>query len=204
MRFSTTSFLSLVALAATTRSASAFSNGAGGCAPGQAAVAGLHVANPGFVTGSLADGGITVTFDGEDSSAALLSSEGTDVEVSSESGFRGVLIMSVDPAVGIVPVDGVQPAGACAAIGATGVTHFDPSLKEEVEAVVDCQAPTGSQVLLGVTVVVSNNQNDGSEFYYSEYLVTCGEAATGVPTAVVDGNSTASNVTTTPPTDTST
>jgi hypothetical protein len=181
MRFSA----SIVSLALAAGTANAFSTGAGGCAPGQAAVGGGHVATPNFVTGTLESAGISVTFDGDTAAdGGVLSADGTDVEVSSADGFRGVLIMSTDPAVGIVSVDGVQPAGACAAVGAIGVTHFDPSVKESVEAVVDCQAPDGSQVLVGVTVVVSNNQNDGSEFYYSEYLMTCGEASTEVPTTI--------------------
>lgn len=198
MRFSASTVLLLAAAASTTPSAvTAFSTGAGGCSAGGPSPGGGHLANPNIMTGDLVQGGYSFSIDGEPLplTAPLQVGESYDMEVGGPD-FRGVLIMSASPNVDLVPTTAtLQPAAACAGTG-VGITHVNPEFKQVAEGSFTCTGP--GTVELGVNVVVANNFQEGSIYYYTGFTVQCtdgaGSAATEDPTSTAPPT----NATTTP------
>jgi hypothetical protein len=184
MRFSRLSVTLFVAAIALSPSATnAFSTGAGGCMAGQAAVGGGHLANPNIVTGTLAQGGFSVSVDAEafPLTESLEIGETYSITVQGPD-FRGVLIMSSSDGVSLTPTDALlQPSLACDALGFPGITHVSSEFKAEATGEFVCLAAGTHNV--GVTVVVSNNNQEGSMYYYTGFPIECGEsiAATEPP-----------------------
>jgi hypothetical protein len=161
----------------------AFSTGAGGCMAGQAAVGGAHLANPNIVTGTLVQGAFSVAVGDEPFplSAPLVIGEPYTITVQGPA-FRGVLIMSDSSDVSLTPVDNLlQNSIACDALGYPGITHVNSEFKDEVTGEIVCSG-AGTQNV-GVTVVVANNFQEGSLYYYTGFTIDCGEstAATQAP-----------------------
>ena len=93
MRFTAATLSLALAVAPTVN---AFSGGAGGCAPGQAAVGGLHLSAPNPVTGTLESAGISVTFDGDAAATANRSSSPSDALLSELGAFGATRASDVD------------------------------------------------------------------------------------------------------------
>lgn len=182
------------------KSVLAFPSGAGSCGPGNTSVQGSHLANP--KTGSLSDGGYTVSLGGAplSSGKAANFAVGKDVElkIDGNTSFKGFLVrlgetggVQTDKAFTVSGND-VQKSAACYDVG--GVTHTNGSAKNSVSTTLNLAEPAANMPV-DVTVVVSNSGGQ-SEYYYSQFLVTAGVAdapatdapvvaATGAPVAAV-------------------
>jgi hypothetical protein len=171
---------SLVAVATLCQSAAAFPNGAGGCSVGIAAVQGSHLTNP--TTGSLADGGLSISLGGvtlaAGSTTAFPVNTDTVITVSSTTkSFKGFLLrlgetggVTTDNAWSFAGLD-IQKAFACFDVG--GVTHTSNNVKTSISATL--RLPTAATAMpLDVTIVIQNV--GGSEYYYSQYLLTAVDA----------------------------
>jgi hypothetical protein len=163
-------------------SAQARSNGAGGCAGGQAAVMGNHLSvQPGrtFETGSLADGGVSLLLDGSplDATAATATDfSAATVHVLTLVGtspYRGLLVRlsapsGVDTTTALLEVsDDLQDADVCSAPVA-GITHTNADLKSMQSMSLSIR--TEGEITLDVTVVFANNGTN-SIYYYSGYTL---------------------------------
>jgi hypothetical protein len=182
MRFSTLPVSFLGAIAYGSSSIDAFSAGAGGCTAGEAAVGATHLSITPTNTGTLGDGGFSVVVDETTfpSSVSLEVGEEHTIYVRG-SQFRGVLIMSdASPDdVSLSPFDNLlQESTACDGAGYPGITHTNSDLKSEVEGVLFCL--TEGTYNIGVTVVVSNNAQEGSTYYYTGFPLVCGGGGGGV------------------------
>jgi hypothetical protein len=71
--------------------------------------------------------------------------------------------------------------------GVLGVTHDNANLKFSMSAILN--ANTAGRIALDITVVISNNANDGSSYYYSPYTLTVGGSG-GSEEPEIDTNST--------------
>jgi hypothetical protein len=187
MRFLTFPVNFLVVVAYGPSCIDAFSAGAGGCMAGEAAVGGSHLANFPSLTGSLVDSGFSVVVDETTfpSSVSLEIGEEHTIYVRG-SQFRGVLIMSdASPDdVSLTPFDDLlQESAACDTLGYPGITHTTPDFKTEVEGVLVCI--TEGTYNIGVTVVVSNNAQEGSTYYYTGFPLVCGGGGGGGTTGTV-------------------
>jgi Reeler domain len=190
MQFIFTTFLVAVTVATLYRSADAFPAGAGGCTGGEAAVGASHLVNG--KTGSLADGGLSVSLDGvpliAGSTVAFPVGTSTGITVtSSAKPFKGFLLrlgetggVSTDAAFSFNSMD-IQKASACFDVG--GITHMSKSAKTSVSATLNL--PNAAAAMpLDVTIVIVNNET-GSEYYYSQYFLTASDQvqpATPAPT----------------------
>jgi hypothetical protein len=157
----------------------AYSSGAGQCIGGMAAVGEAHRTST-AVTGSLQDGALTVTVlrDQTDApSEEITTDTNTTITIgfssSDSTGFRGALIRasSTDGAEFTLEpgVNGAN-AMACTEDGVFGVTHSSNDLKMELGAILN--VATAGTVTLDVTVVLAQNSQDGSIYYYSPITVT--------------------------------
>ncbi|KAG7339567.1 hypothetical protein IV203_025095 [Nitzschia inconspicua] len=171
MRFSTASLL----LLASTPGVTAFPTGAGGCVAGAPSVGGSHLSNPTIMTGSLVNGAYSVALDGAalPPRGPLLVGESYDIAVRGPA-FRGVLIMSASPNVDLTPsTAALQPAAACAGVG-VGITHVNSDFKDAINGTITCLGP--GPVTMGINVVVANNNQEGSIYYFSDVTVECSDA----------------------------
>jgi hypothetical protein len=184
MRF----FTSLVAVATLCKSVDAFPSGAGGCSAGNNAVQGAHLNNP--TTGSLADGGLSISLAGVTLAAGStttfpVSTDTVITVTSTTKSFKGFLLrlgetggVSTDAAWSFTGTN-IQKAGACFDVG--GVTHTNADSKTSISATLNL--PTAATSMpLDVTIVIANN-NGVSEYYYSQFILTAAAAvATPSPT----------------------
>lgn len=183
----------LIAASLLCESVSAFSTGAGGCSAGNTAVQSSHLTNP--KTGSLADGGFSVSLAGSTLAAGSTSTfainTDTSLTVASTGSkmFRGFLLrlgetggVSTDTAFTFAGTD-IQKAAACSDVG--GVTHTSPSDKTTVSATLKLTA-AATAMPLDVTVVVQNS-GGVSEYYYSQFLLTSEADLLATPAPVVAG-----------------
>jgi hypothetical protein len=164
----------------------AFPSGAGGCDGGMAAVEGAHL-TANAVTGTLADGGFDLIVNGQ---FKLEPSTLTSLELDKEyklsiqgSGpFRGILIRMEGEGITMTPESDFQLASVCDSEGAVGITHTDSSDKSELTPIGSFVVTTAQDLQVDVTIVVSNNGQDGSEYYYNSYLLeTVDELPSDVP-----------------------
>ena len=171
------------------KSVDAFPSGAGGCTAGNNAVQGPHLYNP--TTGSLADGGLSISLAGVTLTAGSTTtfpvSRDTVVTVTSTAkSFKGFLLrlgetggVSTDTAWSFTGPD-VQKARVCFDVG--GVTHTSSSTKTSISAILNVPTPA-TAMPLDVTVVIANGIRN-SEYYYSQYILTAAEGlavATSAP-----------------------
>ena len=163
----------LIATLAST--AHAFSTGAGGCAGGVPAVAGLHIRDD-QTTGSLADGGVTISVGGTELAAgatvdATAMEEVTITATATGSPFKGILVRLES---GATDMSGVltsssallSDAAACSAPVA-GITHT--SSEPKTSADVTMLADAAMEVSMDVTVVMDNSAT--SEYYHSTFTL---------------------------------
>jgi hypothetical protein len=169
----------LLLVAALSKSVDAFSSGAGACGPGNTSVQGPHLMDA--TTGSLSDGGFTISLDGtalsESKTSTFAVGEDVKVTVAGKS-FKGFLVRlgqtDVDTKGAFTPGgDDVQVASAC--FDAGGITHKSGSVKTTVSATLNL-AEAATDMPVDVTVVVVNSGGK-SEYYYSQFMVTAGAAA---------------------------
>ena len=175
--------VSLIALAGSTNG---FSIGAGRCVVGEAAPSSTHLLGDPEL-GSLADGGYTITVNGETvTEAATVASVGGpfDVEVSGPD-FRGVLIMVANqPDSVIVPGSGLAlNVVGTGCIGTASITHTGSELKQSAAGTITL--PSALETTLEINVVVQNSGGI-STFYYTQIALSVVEPvvpATEPPTA---------------------
>jgi hypothetical protein len=174
-------FVSYLALFASS-GVEASPTGAAGCTSGQAAVVGGHtMANP--TTGSLDMGSIQVDIDGvplsPDVARELVIGEAYALTVSRDAGFKGVLART--EGITLIPNVNTQEASVCVS-PAVGITHFDNEIKTSASGLIEGEA--GDSALLEVTVVISNNADEGNEYYYSAFPVSfVASAGTDAPSS---------------------
>jgi hypothetical protein len=159
-----------------------FSTGAGSCAEGADAVQSVHLIRGTVTTGSLADGGFSVSLAGAklDENAPSSFAVGTDnkLTVTGSKTFRGFLIrlgdtgVMTDSALSATGND-MQVSSLCTlAEGVGGVTHTSNTDKRNVTATLNLDSPA-TRMPLDVTIVVENDGiTDRSEFYHTRFLVT--------------------------------
>jgi hypothetical protein len=172
----------LVIIATLFKQSDAFPTGAGACTAGNTAVEGSHLINP--TTGSLADGGFTISLGGTPllDGAAGSFSINTDIELILSGGtFKGFLFRLGETGVdtnSAFTVTGplIQIAPVCTEVG--GVTHTSNSDKTTISATLN-MAAVAADMPLDVTVVVQNG-GGGSEYYYSQFLLSS-EGAVAAP-----------------------
>ena len=91
MRFFAPFFLAAASLLS--KSVDAFPSGAGACGPGNTSVQGSHLVNP--TTGSLSDGGFTVSLDGtalvEDQTSTFAVGKDVEIKIVGNTSFKGFL-----------------------------------------------------------------------------------------------------------------
>ena len=179
MKFGLSTLLAITGLAPT---AQAFSTGAGGCAGGTAAVGGPGHLRDGATTGSLADGGVTISVGGVDLAAgaildATVMEEVTITATAGGDAFKGILVRLESGATDMTGVLAsssslLQDAAACIAPVA-GITHNSPEEKTSVD--VAMMPDAAGTVQMDVTVVMLNN-GDGSIYYHDTFTVEVAEA----------------------------
>jgi hypothetical protein len=166
------------------KSVVAYSSGAGSCSAGNNAVQSSHLTDP--TTGSLADGGFSVSLGGSKLAEGTPStfSINTDYALTIRGGtFRGFLMrlgntgVSTEEVFSVFGSD-IQLAAVCTDVG--GVTHSSPDEKTEVAAALNLEA-AASNMPLDVTIVVKNS-GGASEYYYSQFELSSKEAGVA-PTA---------------------
>jgi hypothetical protein len=184
MKLSIISFLFTVLVSTYDESHSvhAFSTGAGGCTTG-GAVGQTHLNSP--MTGLLSVGGFQVLLD---DTTPLDPTTPTPITVSqmyslsivpsAGATFRGALFRVVGTGVNLQPAANAVVATACT--DAAGVTHSSPDPKTEFKATLQVDGTVATTV--DVTVVVANNGDEGSIYYYSQFSLQPTDAA-GAPMA---------------------
>jgi hypothetical protein len=170
-------------------SAEAYSTGAGQCIGGMAAVGAPHMTAT-AVTGPLSDASLVVAVNNRVFNVSEIGNfyveTGTDYTIliqAQDGSFRGALIRaSSDDGAEFTLEPGVngQVATACADPGVLGVTHTSNDLKTELGATLNI-AVAGT-IALDVTVVQSQNSNDGSVYFYTPYALTATDTLPDVPT----------------------
>jgi Reeler domain len=167
----------------------AYSTGAGQCIGGTAAVGAPHMTST-AVSGTLQDGAFSITIGDQTSSPAPQVTTNTDtiitISISSSSPqFRGALIRASSPdgvEFTLEPVgDTAQAAPVCTDPGVLGVTHTSNALKSEFSGTLN--AATAGTITLDITVVRSQNSQDGSFYYYSPFTVTVVDAEPEIDTS---------------------
>jgi hypothetical protein len=192
----------------------AYSTGAGQCIGGTAAVGAPHMTST-AVSGTLQDGAFSITIGDQTSSPAPQVTTNTDtiitISISSSSPqFRGALIRASSPdgvEFTLEPVgDTAQAAPVCTDPGVLGVTHTSNALKSEFSGTLN--AATAGTITLDITVVRSQNSQDGSFYYYSPFTVTVVDAEpeidTSTTSAPVAATTTTATTTTSAPVATTT
>jgi hypothetical protein len=178
----------------------AYPNGAGQCIGGRAAVGGEHLTLNPSETGSLVDGGLEVTVNGDttltENGGPYEIATNTDytiaIGISSSGGFRGALIRAssdngeTDFTLQAADDFGQEATSVCSDDGVLGVTHVTNDIKPSLSATLNV-AFVGT-ITLDITVVQAANDNDGSYYYYSPFTLTVVEAA--VENVGTDSNST--------------
>lgn len=170
---------------------SAFSNGAGGCQNGAAAVGGGHLAGS-PTTGSLEDAGFKLGLNGRliDNTLTTIQLKNNgqyDVAVVAPDGvtFKGLLVRAaIDsemPNISLKPTDQLmlKETSICGD-DVEAVTHVDSSSKSEAVGRLVLQSE--GTLTFDITVVISNNGADGSEYYYSSYTFLSKDEFEVVPT----------------------
>jgi hypothetical protein len=160
-------------------SAQAFSAGAGGCVGGAAAVGGSHLARETTLTGTLAEGGLSVYINNElkdiSTPLSLAVAKPYSVHVNGTSEYKGILYR-LESTLGLDVTGFVTPAAddprtkiadACAA-PATGLTHVNSDLKNNIPMFLNIESAGTYKV--DVTIVISNNASL-SEYYHSQFAV---------------------------------
>jgi hypothetical protein len=163
-------FFKLIVLLAIVTAGNAFSLGAGACFPGDANVRARHISNLGELpgrsirTGSLADGGFEVLFDGSplrtDSTTFFTFNQDFPIRVRGQESYRGILIrLGAEPGVNttaaLVEEDStlLQDASVCSD-PAQGLTHTSSVLKNNQGGTIRLNEKT--DVSLDITIVVAN------------------------------------------------
>ena len=188
-------FASLIfAAASLVGNASAFSTGAGGCAPDEPAVQGLHLRD-GATTGSLSDGGVTFAIGDIAMSAGGTVTVGSDDSVSlvttaADLPIRGILmrVSGADDLEGVLTGDDaalLQDAQACASFGSAvaALTHTSPVDKTEIAMTLDLAGTTATSLTIDLTVVMDNT---GSSIYYYDQFTLTAEEPAGVDSTPTD------------------
>jgi hypothetical protein len=170
-------------------SAEAYSTGAGQCIGGMAAVGAPHMTAT-AVTGPLSDASLVVAVNNRVFNVSEIGNfyveTGTDYTIliqAQDGSFRGALIRaSSDDGAEFTLEPGVngQVASVCTDPGVLGVTHTSNDLKTELGATLNI-AVAGT-IVLDVTVVQSQNANDGSVYFYTPYALTATDTLPDVPT----------------------
>ena len=159
-----------------------FSTGAGSCAAGADAVQSVHLVRETVITGSLADGGFSVSLAGAklDKNTPFSFAVGAEnnLTISGTKSFRGFLVRLADTGVmtdSALTATGndVKVSTVCTdAEGVGGVTHKSSIDKTTVTAILKLDSPA-VRMPLDVTIVVENDGiTDKSEFYHTRFLVT--------------------------------
>lgn len=175
-------FVLLVGLVPSTTFVRASPYGASGCDGGKAAVGGAHLTGN-AVTGSLAQGGFELILDNKyilvpNVPMPLIAGQSYSLSIKAEDGsfFRGVLIR-MEGAAGtdedeilMSPAPGYQGASVCEDIGVRGITHTGPEDQTGLTSIVEFSVPSVQELSVDVTVVVSNNAGEGSEYYYDPFV----------------------------------
>jgi hypothetical protein len=148
-------------------------------------VGGTHLCNEPIVTGSLADGGFTVFVDQDTLTDTMDIAMNTAylIYVGNAPTFRGALLRfastsGTDGAFTLEPDDsGTAAAAACNTVGdgVLGLTHVDSEPKFAMTGVL--KANTVGSIALDITVVISNNNVNGSSYYYSPYTLNVIDSA---------------------------
>jgi hypothetical protein len=169
--------------------ADAYSTGAGQCIGGMAAVGAPHMTGT-AVTGPLSDGSLVVAVNNRVYDVSEINNfyveTGTDYTIliqAQDGSFRGALIRASSPDGAEFTLEpGVNGANAmaCTEDGVLGVTHMSSDLKTELGATLNI-AVAGT-ITLDVTVVQSQNSQDGSVYFYTPYTLTADEVLPDVPT----------------------
>ena len=157
---------------------SAFPTGAGGCdGGGVSAPKGLHL-REGFVQGTLADGVVTVTFDGTELAAGSTyqSTPTADVTltVTSNSTYRGILVRvegNPDFPPIITSADTLlrDADDVCTDPGVVGITHNSRDDKSSSTVVITTLV--AAELTIDINVVEVNNGVDGSIFYHDSFTI---------------------------------
>lgn len=153
----------------------AFPSGAGGCSGGQAAVEGAHLTTD-AVTGFLSDGGFELVVNDQfsldpDTLTSLEIGKPYSLSIRSSGPFRGILIRMEGDGITVTPASGFQEAAVCDGDGALGITHTENSDKTGLTSIGSFEVSSTQDLGVDVTIVVSNNGQDGSEYYYNPYLL---------------------------------
>jgi hypothetical protein len=156
----------------------AFPYTAGGCDGGIAAVKESHVSDT-AVTGTLADGGFALIVNNQyrlDPATPTYFLVGETYSLSIQGGpFRGILIRVEGEDVDAITMTAISPfrlSEVCAMEGAIGISHTESSDKTGLIPIGDIGVSSGQELGVDVTVVVSNNGQKGSEYYYDRYTLT--------------------------------
>jgi hypothetical protein len=181
----------------------AYSSGAGQCIGGMAAVGAPHMTST-AVSGSLQDGDLRVTIRDQLTFSQRDVYLNTDMTIgifASSPGFRGALIRA-SSADGVEftfePVgDNSQMASVCTDSGVLGVTHTSNALKTEFTGILN--AATTGTITLDITVVRSQNSQDGSFYYYTPITVTVVDGEPEIDTGATSAPATTTTVTTPAP-----
>jgi hypothetical protein len=146
--------------------------GACSCDGGKAAVEGSHVLGN-VVTGMLIDGGFDLVVNGQyklDPSILTSVEVGKTLTLSIKGGpFRGILLRMGAVGLTMIPATNFQLAIACMESNVAGITHTENAGKSGLTSIGEFRVPTEQELEVDVTVVVSNNANDGSVYYYNSY-----------------------------------
>jgi hypothetical protein len=171
-----TSFLVLLVLALHFSLLLAFPEMAGGCDRGVPSVGASHVSDL-ATTGSLKDGNITVTLNRIPlvNYSTVSINQNYKLEVRSPNGFRGLLVRVTGEDFTFTSDDeNFQDAEACSADSnvprletIVGLSHKDNDLKNRASG--DIKFILEQDFQVDITVVVSNNANDGSEYYFTSF-----------------------------------
>ena len=150
-------------------------------------------------TGSLASAGFNVTFNGVDlsslSSIQVNASSPIKVEVrSSGVPLKGVLVIVSKASTDFTDVFTlsteeatlIQKSEFCPALARGGVTHVSPDEKNKVSATMTFDKAY-TDVKLDVNVVTQNNDT-GSYYYYSQYIFAVNAAPAGSPSGSGSGS----------------
>jgi hypothetical protein len=172
-------------------SAQAFSAGAGGCVGGAAAVGGSHLTRETTLTGTLAEGGLSVYLNNEltdiTTPLSLEVAKPYSVHVNGTSEYKGILYrlestlgLDVTGFVSTAPDDPrTKIADACAS-PATGLTHVNSDLKNNIPMFLTIESAGTYKV--DITIVAANNASV-SEYYHSQFALNVNPATASPVTA---------------------
>lgn len=172
---------------------SSLPNGAPSCESGTANVQSLHLSptrNP--RTGDLSTNGFEVYLNGtllesgNLTSPTLFEAETDNIlQVKAINGtFRGILMLLYQPAVnvhdgeGLTPQEPLQAAVGCVGSLTSGVTHTENSPKQEVSAILHYDTTEGVATL-DINIVVANNDDEGSAYFFQKYYLQAFEGEGG-------------------------